>query len=227
MLLQAGAAPDTLDILNNCALAVAAANGHLETVRTLLRYGSNIECGSEYNRSALLMACEKGHVEVVDFLLDNGAKINNAASGGENALLKALKNRHIALALRLLQRGAEYDVKDKDGNTGWSKATEALKTGTEPGKVKITSATVTENGKVKLTWTSAGEDVYYSIYCSPKKNKYEYSVGWTPELSAEVPTYGNAYIKVYAYGLVYEEDGSRRIDICPETDVYDIVKIKK
>ena len=132
-----------------------------------------------------------------------------------------------------LEQGKKYMfkvkayIKDKDGNTGWSKASSALKTGTEPGKVKITSATVTEKGEVKLTWTSAGEDVYYSIWCSTKKNGYEHSIGWTPDLSAEVKAVGapNSYIKVYAYGVVYNEDGSKRVDITPETKVYDIAKV--
>lgn len=131
-----------------------------------------------------------------------------------------------------LEQGKKYMfkvkayIKDKDENIGWSKASSALKTGTEPGKVKITSATVLKNGKVKLTWTSAGEDVYYSIYYSLKKNGYETSTGWTNDLSAEVNAYGNpSYVKVYAYGVIYDEDGSRRVDITPETKIYDVVKV--
>ena len=57
----------------NHALHWASRNGHLETVKLLIRAGADINSGCSY---ALQCATYSGHTEIVKFLLESGAIIN-------------------------------------------------------------------------------------------------------------------------------------------------------
>ena len=52
---------------------VAAENGSIEMMKTLLSLGENIHLRDEQNRTAMDIACNLGHHELVAFLIENGA----------------------------------------------------------------------------------------------------------------------------------------------------------
>lgn len=52
---------------------VAAENGSIEMMKTLLSLGENIHLRDEQNRTAMDIACNLGHQELVAFLIENGA----------------------------------------------------------------------------------------------------------------------------------------------------------
>lgn len=56
-------------------VADAAQNGDIETVRSLLREGADVNAGQGDGMSALHWAAERGDVELIDVLLYAGAEV--------------------------------------------------------------------------------------------------------------------------------------------------------
>src|SRR5690606_6263868 len=76
-LLDRGIDPDTVDAFNNSLLVIAAREGHVHTVRTLLAYGADPKHRNEAVDSALMLGVLKGNREIVDILIDAGAPLNH------------------------------------------------------------------------------------------------------------------------------------------------------
>jgi len=56
------------------ALIGAALEGHVETVRVLLRYGADVHLSDRLGTTALMAAAEGGHEEVIGLLTEAGAE---------------------------------------------------------------------------------------------------------------------------------------------------------
>lgn len=84
---------------SNSAFRLAATNGHLEVVETLLQV-TGVD-PTACNSLALLRAIQNGHFNVVDLLLKEGR--SNAGVYNSAGLLSALKNGNEQIAKRLLQ----------------------------------------------------------------------------------------------------------------------------
>jgi ankyrin repeat protein len=103
-------------------LLFAARDGNLESVKTLLDAGVDVNQQSEYGWTALLTATQNRYYKLAMFLLDHGAKPNLANGGGWTPLYIATDNRnieagdyptrkpdldHMELIKRLLAAGAD------------------------------------------------------------------------------------------------------------------------
>ena len=87
------------------ALILAANNGHLEAVKTLLDAGAHIEDYSNNGRTPLIWASWWGHLQVVELLLKYGAHINEKDNHGMTPLMSAVVNGHLGVVELLLKSG--------------------------------------------------------------------------------------------------------------------------
>jgi ankyrin repeat protein len=94
----------------------AASRGQLETVRSLVRSGVNVDARSKYGNTPLMRAAYKGYVRVAEFLLDNGAYVNAQNMHGNTPLLVTVGAGHSEMVEFLLRRGADPEIKNMDGN---------------------------------------------------------------------------------------------------------------
>jgi uncharacterized protein len=77
------------------ALVLAAREGCLECVQTLLASGANVNQTTNYGWSALLTATQNRHYVLAAYLLDHGSDPNLANRGGWRPLYLATDNRNI------------------------------------------------------------------------------------------------------------------------------------
>lgn len=106
LLLQHGAPVDgSCD--DESPLSRAAARGHDNVVRTLLRYGADVNCSGKTGRgSPLNKAATNGHVAVVRCLLENGACIKLAGQDDSSLVNQLADWGKVAIVELLLQHGA-------------------------------------------------------------------------------------------------------------------------
>ena len=60
----------------------AATNGHLECLKVLLEYGTNIQAKDIEGNTAVALAAASGHTDCVRYLLEQGANVNDCAASG-------------------------------------------------------------------------------------------------------------------------------------------------
>lgn len=118
LLLTGGIPPDIQEKpISLTALAIAAANGHIDTVQFLLSQEATIDIRNFKGRTALMAAAGNGHSETVYFLLNSGAQVNITDSDGWTALMFAVYSNHLKAVQVLLEWGAEYRLKNSVGRT--------------------------------------------------------------------------------------------------------------
>ncbi|GAA5851676.1 hypothetical protein JCM3766R1_000482, partial [Sporobolomyces carnicolor] len=67
-------------------LSHAASEGHVESVRVLLKAGSDVHAQDEFRRTPIHYAAWQGHIEIVNLLLAAGATLEQQANGKERTL---------------------------------------------------------------------------------------------------------------------------------------------
>lgn len=103
---------DGTDEEGNTALMLAAAGGHEQLVRFLLRKGASVDRRNHYGWTPLMQAARFGHLTVAHLLLENGAEINGRNRLGASVLTMAARGGHAHLAKLLLENGAFVDDLD-------------------------------------------------------------------------------------------------------------------
>ncbi len=71
----------------SAALRDAAAQGQIQTVRTELEKGADVNTSDQLGRTALMLASFDGHTEIVRLLLSKGAQVDLRDSSGRTALM--------------------------------------------------------------------------------------------------------------------------------------------
>ena len=105
------------------ALALAAAQGHVGVVETLLRHGAAIDkCGARVgNKTALFFAAAHEHEATVALLLQHGADTELCSSSegeeGWTPLMAAAAAGNLPIVNLLVQHGARTDTVDMEGRT--------------------------------------------------------------------------------------------------------------
>ena len=124
-LVAGGLSVDTRDSEKHTPLMWAAFNGHTPVVRCLLDQGAKLDARDESGRTALLYASSGPFAETVELLLKKGAEVNvQGTLEGFTALMTAAAEGQEKVVRLLLSHGADPSLKDKDGDTAESFATQ-------------------------------------------------------------------------------------------------------
>uniref|UniRef100_A0A8C3TDJ5 Ankyrin repeat and sterile alpha motif domain containing 6 n=1 Tax=Chelydra serpentina TaxID=8475 RepID=A0A8C3TDJ5_CHESE len=103
---------DCTDEAGNTGLQFAAAGGHEQLVRFLLRRGASVQSRNHYGWSPLMQAARFGHLTVAHILLEHGADLNAQNKLGASVLTMASRGGHVSVVKLLLESGAFVDNYD-------------------------------------------------------------------------------------------------------------------
>ena len=99
-------------------LMLAAVDGHLDTVKLLIREGADVNLCDSDGVSPLMFACENEEgVDTIKLLIENGADVNALQNDGCTALMIACSNQSSDNAQLLINKGAIVNVDLADGYT--------------------------------------------------------------------------------------------------------------
>ncbi len=111
-------------IFNPEAILEAAGEGETERVRELLDKGVSIHIRDGWGSTALMYAAAGCHSDVIALLLDRGAEVNECSRGNRTPLMWAATGGCGETVQYLLKRGADVSLRDQDGSTALTIATE-------------------------------------------------------------------------------------------------------
>jgi ankyrin repeat protein len=106
LMLAAGADVNYADSVGNTAIAQAAYNGHLTTVKTLLKAGANVNIEPR-GRSLLMHIVQGNDLMLAQVLIAAGADVNFRDAAGISALKIAQEKNFADLEMLLVQSGAQ------------------------------------------------------------------------------------------------------------------------
>uniref|UniRef100_A0A8C8SA78 M-phase phosphoprotein 8 n=1 Tax=Pelusios castaneus TaxID=367368 RepID=A0A8C8SA78_9SAUR len=96
---------------------LAAAGGHDDLLRLLIRKGAKVNCRQKNGTTALIHAAEKNFLTTVAILLEAGAYLNVQQSNGETALMKACKRGNSDIVRLMIESGADCNILSKHQNS--------------------------------------------------------------------------------------------------------------
>jgi ankyrin repeat protein len=99
--------PEVTDENGNSLLILAAREGNVDAVDTLLRFKPRLDHRNRNGDSALMLAAMQGNEKLLDRLLAAGAKVNDS---GWTALHYAALEGKLAIVERLLAAGADVNA---------------------------------------------------------------------------------------------------------------------
>jgi ankyrin repeat protein len=111
----AGARVNASNEWGSTPVMLAAQQGQVDVVRTLLRAGASPD-GRGGAMTPLAAAALGGHTEVIKLLLANGAHTDTSTETGESALVLAVRMNRLAAAATLLDAGASLKVRNRQGD---------------------------------------------------------------------------------------------------------------
>ncbi|XP_068037437.1 M-phase phosphoprotein 8 [Anomalospiza imberbis] len=96
---------------------LAAAGGHDDLLRVLIRKGAKVNGRQKNGTTALIHAAEKNFLTTVAILLEAGAYVNMQQSSGETALMKACKRGNSDIVRLMIENGADCNILSKHQNS--------------------------------------------------------------------------------------------------------------
>ena len=101
----------------NQKLLIAAQNGKIEEVRSLLAQATDVNVRDEYGWTPLLWAAMNGHTDIVRVLLVSGANPNTRNKYGWTPLMWAAGQGYGDIVRSLIASGARLNAQDRNGWT--------------------------------------------------------------------------------------------------------------
>ncbi|KAM6095009.1 M-phase phosphoprotein 8 isoform 2-T3 [Chlamydotis macqueenii] len=96
---------------------LAAAGGHDDLLRVLIRKGAKVNGRQKNGTTALIHAAEKNFLTTVAILLEAGAYVNMQQSSGETALMKACKRGNSDIVRLMIESGADCNILSNHQNS--------------------------------------------------------------------------------------------------------------
>lgn len=121
----------------------AAAAGHSEIVKLLVKSGASVNSTTKTNSTPLRAACFDGHFEIVKYLVEHTADIEVANRHGHTCLMIACYKGHFKIARYLIDIGADVNRKSVKGNT-------ALHDCAESGSLEIMKLLITSGARIDV-----------------------------------------------------------------------------
>lgn len=121
----------------------AAAAGHLDIVKLLVKSGANVNSTTKTNSTPLRAACFDGHFEIVKYLVEHNADIEVANRHGHTCLMIACYKGHYRIARYLIEIGADVNRKSVKGNT-------ALHDCAESGSLEIMKLLIASGSRIDV-----------------------------------------------------------------------------
>ncbi|GMH36813.1 hypothetical protein BSKO_04686 [Bryopsis sp. KO-2023] len=106
-------------------LHVAASEGHVETVETLIKEGASVDAQSGQGTTSLYLAAFAGHLDVARVLVKAGATVDLERDTGATPLIIAAEENKIDMAKFLLESGAGVNLLRTGGVSSLHKAARA------------------------------------------------------------------------------------------------------
>lgn len=95
----------------------AAAGGHDDILRLLVKKGAKVNSRQKNGTTALIHAAEKNFLTSAAILLDAGAYVNIQQTNGETALMKACKRGNFDVVRLMIEAGADCNTLSKHQNS--------------------------------------------------------------------------------------------------------------
>lgn len=112
----------------NAQLLIAAKNGKLQEVRSLISQATDVNVRDQYGWTPLLWASMNGHTEIVRLLLVSGANPNTRNKYAWTPLMWAAGQGYSEIVRSLLSFGARINAQDRNGWTAMMWATDGKHT---------------------------------------------------------------------------------------------------
>ncbi len=139
----------------NDRLIEAAWANDIETARTLIEQGADVNAQDDTRQSAYLIATSEGHLELLDLTLDNGADVTSLDGFNGTGLIRAAERGHHDVVERLLQ--TNIDVNHVN-NLGWTALHEAILLGDGSERYVKTVRLLLDHGADPTLATGDGQD---------------------------------------------------------------------
>ena len=106
------------EAIEDCtALWVAAAKGHFDVVRLLIKQNAEVDGRTSSNSTPLRAAALHGHLDIVRCLVENGADVNARTNFGSTPLMLTCYKGHLDVASYLVKHGANVNLQDIHGRS--------------------------------------------------------------------------------------------------------------
>lgn len=89
----------------------AVSHGDVQTVRTLLAQGADVDSRDHFGQTALMLAAHAGHREIVETLIAHRANLDITAKFGLSALMLAIVAGHVEIANLFAPAGADLTLR--------------------------------------------------------------------------------------------------------------------
>ena len=105
-----GMSVDCTNMIGETGLMLAAANGDVYSVRTLVELGANVDGQDMHGSTALMKGAGAGHTDVSSMLLEVGAQVDISDDAGHTAVLYASRHGHLEVVRTLIDFGGAGHV---------------------------------------------------------------------------------------------------------------------
>lgn len=189
LMLEYGSSVNATDNERNTSLHYAAMQHtsaemrNVETIRTLLAFGADLNAKNQRGRTPLYEAIMWEHLDQTVQLLDYGCDVEISDNNGWTPLHGAVHQGHALLTKLLCERGAFVDQKDKTGQT-------PLHYAVSQGRQEILEALVVAGADVNLI--SKGETPLCRATAKSNGPLIDYLLSHEADVSVPSPGYNGA-----------------------------------